>query len=157
MTDAEKAEYDEVVRALTTKLEQLAAENARLRSEAGAHDVLRNIYGDNSQPATVRVRAAQAALNVEKPKLQPQPPPLDLTAEVIEPLAVVVARQRARLDRLALEPRRDIKLVLTGLTPGRSSLPKRRSIRELPRSIRVVIRAMRPLEPWQCRAELFPG
>ena len=91
MTDAEKAEYDEVVRMLTVKLEQLAAENARLRSEAGAHDVLRNIYGDSSQPATVRVRAAQAALNVEKPRLVPQPPPLDLVAEPYESLAEVDA------------------------------------------------------------------
>ena len=95
------------------KLEQLAAENARLRSEAGAHDVLRNIYADNSQPATVRVRAAQAALNVEKPRLQPQPPPLELTAEVIEPLAVVVARQRARLERMARDPH-DIKVLPDG-------------------------------------------
>ena len=114
VTDAEKDEYDEIVRALTMKLEQLAAENARLRSEAGAHDVLRNIYGDSSQPATVRVRAAQAALNVEKPRLVPQPPPLELTAEVIEPLAVVVARQRARLERMALEPRRNIKVLPSG-------------------------------------------
>jgi hypothetical protein len=103
MTDAEKAEYDEVVRMLTVKLEQLAAENARLRSEAGAHDVLRNIYGDSSQPAGVRVKAAQAALGVEKARLQPQPPPLELVAEVIEPLADVVTRQRARAERMLRE------------------------------------------------------
>jgi hypothetical protein len=113
MTDAEKAEYEDMVRLLTVKLEQLAAENARLRSEAGAHDVLRNIYGDVSQPAGVRVKAAQAALNVEKPRLQPQPPPLDLVAEKPEPLAVIVERQRARLDRMERE-RRDIRVLPSG-------------------------------------------
>jgi hypothetical protein len=50
-----------------------------------------------------RVRAAQAALNVEKPRLESVPPPLDLVPEPIEPIADVVARQRARADKMMLE------------------------------------------------------
>ena len=97
---------------LTVKLEQLAGENARLRSEAGAHDVLRNIYGDASQPAGVRVKAAQAALNVEKPRLVPQPPPLDLVAKPIEPLADLVARRRRRSAALEGVPPGDPRWLL---------------------------------------------
>jgi hypothetical protein len=113
MTDAEKAEYDEVVRLLTAKVEELVAVNERLSSELTAHQTLRAIYSDSSQPATVRVRAAQAALNVETPRLIPQPPPLELTAEKPMPLAEVVRLQRARLDRMERE-RRDIKVLPDG-------------------------------------------
>jgi hypothetical protein len=109
MTDIEKAEYDDVVRQLMAKCEQLAAENASLKANnASAHQTLRAIYADSTQPATVRVRAAQAALNVETPALKPEPAPLDLVAEVIEPLSVVVERQRKRADAmlaLSLEER----------------------------------------------------
>ena len=101
MTDAEKSEYDDVIRQLMQKCEQLATENARLRSESdGAHDVLRRIYLDEATPSGVRVKAAQAALNVEKPRLAPVEAPLNLVAEEIEPLSVVVEKQRARMNRL---------------------------------------------------------
>src|SRR6516225_6447134 len=104
MTDPEKAEYDDVVRQLMAKCEQLAAENAALKANnASAHQTLRAIYADSTQPATVRVRAAQAALNVETPSLKSQPPAIDATCEEIEPLADVVARQRARCDRMQRE------------------------------------------------------
>ena len=104
MTDTEKAEYDDVVRQLMAKCEQLAAENAALKANnASAHQTLRTIYADSTQPATVRVRAAQAALNVETPSLKSQPPAIDATCEEIEPLADVVARQRARCDRMQRE------------------------------------------------------
>jgi hypothetical protein len=109
MTDTEKAEYDDVVRQLMAKCEQLAAENAALKANnASAHQTLRAIYADSTQPATVRVRAAQAALNVETPSLKPEPAPLDLVAEPYEPLSVVVERQRARaraIQALSLEER----------------------------------------------------
>src|SRR6516225_4525687 len=109
MTDPEKAEYDDVVRQLMAKCEQLAAENAALKANnASAHQTLRAIYADSTQPATVRVRAAQAALNVETPSLKPEPAPLDLVAEPYEPLSVVVERQRARaraIQALSLEER----------------------------------------------------
>ena len=109
MTDTERAEYDDVVRQLMAKCEQLAAENAALKANnASAHQTLRAIYADSTQPATVRVRAAQAALNVETPSLKPEPAPLDLVAEPYEPLSVVVERQRARaraIQALSLEER----------------------------------------------------
>jgi hypothetical protein len=85
------------------KVEELVAANERLSSELTAHQTLRAIYSDSTQPATVRVKAATAALNVETPRLEPQPAPLDLSCEVIEPLADVIARQRARCDRLQRE------------------------------------------------------
>ena len=79
-------------------------ENERLRSAAGAHDVLRAIYLDPDAPQGNRIKAAQAALPHETPRLNPVPPPLDLVAEEIEPLADLIARQRARVDRMQLEP-----------------------------------------------------
>jgi hypothetical protein len=114
MTDSEKAEYDDVVRQLIVKCEQLAAENAALKvNNASAHQTLRAIYADSSQPATVRVKAAQAALNVETPRLESVPPPLDLVAEPIIPLARLVEQQRARMDAMLLEER-DIEVADSG-------------------------------------------
>ena len=106
MTDTEKAEYDDVVRMLTMKLEQLAAENARLRSEkSDALSVLREVYNDPNASPAHRIKAAGLALPHETPRLESVPPPLDLVAEreSAEPLADVVSRQRARADRMLLE------------------------------------------------------
>ena len=100
---AKLAEYETLLKLQMQKIEELAAENESLRSGLGAHGVLKLVYSDDKQPAGVRVKAAQAALNVEKPSLKPQPAPLELVAEEIEPLADVVARQRARADRMLLE------------------------------------------------------
>jgi hypothetical protein len=116
MTDLEKAEYDDVVRQLMAKCEQLAAENASLKANnASAHQTLRAIYADSNQPATVRVRAAQAALNVETPALKPEPAPLDLVAEVIEPLSVVVERQRKRADAMLALPLEERERLIRGV------------------------------------------
>jgi len=116
MTDTEKAEYDDVVRQLMAKCEQLAAENAALKANnASAHQTLRAIYADSTQPATVRVRAAQAALNVETPSLKPEPAPLDLVAEPYEPLSVVVERQRARINRIQALPLEERERMITGV------------------------------------------
>src|SRR6516164_702960 len=98
MTDAEfqnrLAEYEDMVRLLTTKLEELAAENTRLRSsENNAHAVLREVYNDPTASPAVRVKAAGLALPHEVPRLESVPPPLDLVAK-LEPLAEVVRRQR---------------------------------------------------------------
>ena len=108
MTDAEfqnrLAEYEGMVRLLTAKLEELATENTRLRSsENNAHSVLREVYNDPTASPAVRVKAAGLALPHEVPRLESVPPPLDLVAEPVEPLADVVARQRARADRMLLE------------------------------------------------------
>jgi hypothetical protein len=105
MTDIEKAEYEDVLRRLTAKCEELVAENARLRSsENNAHAVLREVYNDPTASPAVRVKAAGLALPHEVPRLTPQPPALELTAEPIMPLAEVVRLQRARADRMMLEP-----------------------------------------------------
>jgi hypothetical protein len=100
-TSEEKiARYEFVLDAYVRELTKLREENARLRSAAGAHDVLKAIYQDPDAPQGNRIKAAQAALNVEKPRLEPVPPPMDLVAEEYEPLAVLVERQRKRCDQM---------------------------------------------------------
>src|SRR6516165_5114600 len=96
--------HEDALVACMAEITKLRAENARLRSpENNAHSVLREIYNDPDAPQGVRVKAAGLALQHETPRLTPVPPPLELTAEVIEPLADVVARQRARADRMLRE------------------------------------------------------
>ena len=105
MTEAEfqnrLAEYEGMVRLLTAKLKELAAENTRLRSsENNAHSVLREVYNDPTASPAVRVKAAGLALSHESAPLKPVEAPLDLVAEPVEPLAEVVRRQRARADKM---------------------------------------------------------
>jgi hypothetical protein len=101
MTDPEKAEYEDMVRLLTTKCEELAAENARLRSsENTAHSVLREVYNDPSASPHVRVLAAKAAISHESAPLKPVAQ-LELKAEPAPmPLAEKVRLQRMRADAL---------------------------------------------------------
>jgi len=122
------AEYEDMVRLLTAKCSELAAENVRLRSsENTAHSVLREVYNDPSASPHVRVLAAKAAISHESAPLRPQPAPLELAAEIIEPLADVVARQRARADKaLAEDPqfepwRNRRHLLSTGVSDGDGS------------------------------------
>src|SRR5947207_7914456 len=118
MTDAEfqsrLSEYEDLLRKLTSKCEELAAANSRLMAECSAHQTLRSLYGDPTQPATVRLRAAAAAINVETPRLTPQSAPLDLVGEEVEDLATLVHRRRARQDALQLEGR-DIEVSDRGI------------------------------------------
>ena len=107
MTDTEKAEYESVVGMLTAKLEEAVGEIDRLRAVVAkltgtedAHSTLRRIYLNEAQNPNTRVRAAQAALGVEKASLKPQSAPLELTAEPVIPLADLVRRRRARADAL---------------------------------------------------------
>jgi hypothetical protein len=105
MTDAEKAEYDDVIRQLMQKCEQLAAENTRLRSEkSDALSVCQEVYSDPTAPAALRLKAAGLALQFETPKLMPERAPLELQAEPVEPLADLVRRQRARADAILALP-----------------------------------------------------
>jgi hypothetical protein len=97
------ARYEFVLDAYVRELTMLREENERLRSAAGAHDVLRSIYTDANQPTGHRLKAAGLALGVESAPLKPTEAPLELTAEVIEPLADVVRRQRARCERMIAE------------------------------------------------------
>jgi len=106
MTDIEKAEYDDVVRQLMAKCEQLAAENARLRSEkSDALSVCKEVYSDPNASPALRLKAAGLALPHEVPRLMPERAPLELTAvEEDEPLSALVERQRARADRILALP-----------------------------------------------------
>jgi len=106
MTD----DRDDLIRQLTIRLretvdenDKLRAENERLNSALGAHGALKAIYSDSTQPATVRVRAASAALGVESAPLKPVEQ-LELKAEAPPiPLAELVTLQRARADRMERE------------------------------------------------------
>ena len=115
MTDTERAEYDDVVRQLMAKCEQLAAENARLRSsENNAHAVLREVYNDPTASPAVRVKAAGLALPHEVPRLMPERAAIDATCEEIEPLAVVVERQRRRIAQMQAEGYDNIEVSPSG-------------------------------------------
>ena len=115
MTDPEKTEYENVIRLLTAKVEELLTANERLTSELTAHQTLRAIYSDSTQPATVRVRAASAALGVESAPLKSVAPPLELVAQEYEPLSVVVERQRARMNRLLALPLEQRERLIQGV------------------------------------------
>jgi len=96
----------------------------RLRVEARLRELVAEYFPNGGcsviDANRVRVRAAQAALNVETPRLEPQRAPLNLVAEEIEPLAVVVERQRRRADAMLREAR-DIEVLPSGIV---TVLPK---------------------------------
>jgi hypothetical protein len=93
-----------IIRQQMARIAELEAEVERLRANASAHQTLASIYSDPAQPTGHRIKAAGLALGVETPRLDSVPPAIDATCEEIEPLADVVARQRARCDRMQLEP-----------------------------------------------------
>jgi hypothetical protein len=108
MTDADLqsklAEREDVIRQLEARLQETVDENDRLRAVVAkltegaddAHSTLRRLYLDEALSPTARVRAASAALNFEKPRLENVPPPLELTAKPVEDLATLVHRRRRR-------------------------------------------------------------
>src|SRR6516165_2226543 len=97
------ARFETVIDLQMKEIDRLRAENARLRSGGDAHTVLKEIYNDPDAPQGNRIKAAQAALPHETPRLAPQPAPLDLVSEEIIPLADLIAQRRARHDRLCRE------------------------------------------------------
>ena len=102
------AEYEYTIKLLTAKLEETVAELERVRAEGDAHCTLKSIYLDPAAPQGNRIKAAQAALNVEKPRLAMTAyAGKDLTAEVVIPLADLVRRRRARQDALENLPFND--------------------------------------------------
>jgi len=114
MTDAEKIEL------LRAKLEETLSENDKLRAlvtnlteGANAHTVLQSLYRNVDLPESLRAKCAIGALNVETPRLEPQPPAIDATCEEIEPLSVVIEKQRRRADAMLAEPR-DIEVSPSG-------------------------------------------
>jgi hypothetical protein len=105
MTDTERAEYDDVVRMLTAKVEELVAENTRLRSEkSDALSFLTEVFNDPNALPAHRLKAAGLVLPHQVPALKPMEAPLELTAEPIEPLSETVRRQRARADAMLASP-----------------------------------------------------
>jgi hypothetical protein len=111
--------HEDALVACMAEITKLRAENARLRSsENNAHSVLREIYNDPDAPQGVRVKAAGLALPHEVPRLESVPPPLDLVAEPVEPLADVVARQRARANRLLALSLEERSALITGTGRG---------------------------------------
>jgi hypothetical protein len=111
-----KAKLDDAKHVMLRQMEEIArlrAENERLRSAAGAHDVLKAIYTDSSQPTTHRLKAAGLALGVETAPLKSLEPPLDLVAEKPEPLADLISRQRARMEAMHAAAQ-DIEVLANG-------------------------------------------
>jgi len=114
MTDAKLAEYEDMIRALTMKCEELAAENTRLRSErSDALSVLKEAYNDPAVPPALRIKAAGLALPHEVPRLMPERAAIDATCEEIIPLAELVTQRRARADAM-LRERREIRVLPSG-------------------------------------------
>jgi len=112
-----KAKLDDakhVMRRQMARIAELEAEVERLKANASAHQTLASIYADPNQPTGHRIRAATAALACETPRLESVPPAIDATCEEIEPLADVIARQRARADAMQREMR-DIQVLPSGV------------------------------------------
>ena len=102
-----KAQLDDaahIIREQMARIAELEAEVDRLKANASAHQTLASIYSDPAQPTGHRIKAAGLALGVETTRLESVPPAINSTCEEIEPLADVVRRQRARADRMLLEP-----------------------------------------------------
>jgi len=114
--------HEDALAACMVEIQRLRAENTALKANATAHQTLKNIYGDDNQPAGVRVRAAQAALSHESAPLKPVDAPLDLVSEEIIPLAELVQQRRARQDRLCPESAADLPPIdLVPIADGRRS------------------------------------
>jgi hypothetical protein len=83
VADSIKAELDEaqfVIQQQMGRIAELEAELECLKSSLDAHGTLRLIYSNPNSPEGNRIKAAAAALPVERPKLTSVPPPLELVA-----------------------------------------------------------------------------
>ena len=71
MTDKAEQNVDQVelIRLQMEEITRLRAEVERLTSEADAHTTLRSIYTNPASPEGNRIKAAAAALPIEKPRL----------------------------------------------------------------------------------------
>ena len=78
------ARYETVIGLQMQEIDRLRSVVAKLTGTNDAHSTLCRLYLDETQPSTTRVRAAQAALNVEKASLKPTEAAIDLIAEPIE-------------------------------------------------------------------------
>ena len=77
-TKQKLARYEYVLDAQMQEIDRLRAENERLMSQADAHTTLRSIYSNPASPEGNRIKAAAAALPVEKPKLLSVVPPIEM-------------------------------------------------------------------------------
>jgi len=110
------ARYETVIGLQMEEIDRLRNVVAKLTGTDDAHSTLRRLYLDESQSSTARIKAAAAALNFEKGRVESVPPAIDSTCEEIEPepLAQLVERQRRRADAMLREPR-DIEVSPTGI------------------------------------------
>jgi hypothetical protein len=114
--EAKLKRHEDALVACMAEITKLREENARLRSEkSDALSVCREVYSDPAAPAALRLKAAGLALPHEVPRLESVPPPLELTAEPYEPLAVAVERQRARMNKLLALPLSERAALITGV------------------------------------------
>jgi hypothetical protein len=106
-----KAQLDEaehVIRQQMARIAELEQENERLKEGLTAHQTLRQIYSDETQPTGHRIKAAIGSLPHETPKLMSVPPPLELTAEPVVPLTELVEARRARQNQLCPQSASDL-------------------------------------------------
>jgi hypothetical protein len=97
-------EYEGIIRMLTAKVEELVAANTLLRSEkSDALSFLTEVFNDPNALPAHRLKAAGLVLPHQVPRLESVPPPMDLVAEEVVPLAELVEKQRARADRMMRE------------------------------------------------------
>jgi hypothetical protein len=91
-------------RAQADEITRLRAELARATKGAGALAILQSLYRDDRLPESLRAKCAIGCLPHEEPRLLPERQ-LELKAEELSvPLAEIVRLQRARADKLLLEP-----------------------------------------------------
>jgi len=103
--EAKLKRHEDALVACMAEIERLRAENASLKANnASAHQTLRAIYADSTQPTGHRIRAAQAAIGHESAPLKPTEAPLELSAEPIIPLSQLVEERRRRCDELLALP-----------------------------------------------------
>jgi hypothetical protein len=113
--DSIKAKFDEyeyIIKLLTAKAEELAAENERLKSTLGAHGVLKLIYSNPDSPEGNRIKAATAALPHETPKLMPERQALELRAEA--PRETLGQIHDRRLERQLAHEGQEIRVAPNG-------------------------------------------
>jgi len=116
MTD----DKDDLIRQLAQRLRETVDENDRLKAlvanlteGASAHQTLQSLYRNVDLPESLRAKCAIGALPHETPRLESVPPPLDLVAEPIIPLAELVAQRRARCDQM-LREQQEIRVLPNG-------------------------------------------
>ena len=104
VADSIKAQLDAAAYIMRQQMERIAeleAELERARADAGAHEVLKEIYLNPDAPQSLRAKCAGLALTVEKPRLAMTAyVGKQQTEEVIIPLADLIRRRRARADAL---------------------------------------------------------